>query len=34
MADALHALDRDAQAVLVWQAVVERAPDNPAIRRR
>jgi uncharacterized protein YfaS (alpha-2-macroglobulin family) len=30
MADALHALDRDAQAVQVWQAVVERAPDNPA----
>ncbi len=30
MADALHALDRDNQAVLVWQAVVERAPDNPA----
>ncbi len=34
MADALHALDRDAQAVLVWQAVVERAPDNPAYRSR
>ncbi len=33
MADALHALDRDAQAVLVWQAVVERAPDNPAYQK-
>ena len=33
MADALHALDRDAQAVLVWQAVVDRAPDNPAYQK-
>ncbi|HEX3990172.1 MAG TPA: alpha-2-macroglobulin [Acetobacteraceae bacterium] len=33
MADALHALDRDGQAVLVWQAVVERAPDNPAYQK-
>jgi len=33
MADALHALDRDAQAVRVWQAVVERAPDNPAYQK-
>ena len=33
MADALHALDRDSQAVLVWQAVVERAPDNPAYQK-
>jgi uncharacterized protein YfaS (alpha-2-macroglobulin family) len=28
MAEALHALDRDSQAVQVWQAVVERAPGN------
>ena len=33
MADALHALDRDAQAVLVWQAVVERAPNNPGFQK-
>lgn len=33
MADALHALDRDAQAVLVWQAVVDRAPDNPTYQK-
>jgi alpha-2-macroglobulin len=33
IADALHALDRDAQAVLVLQAVAERAPDNPTYRK-
>ncbi len=33
MADALHALDRDAQAVQVLQAVVDRAPNNPAYRK-
>jgi uncharacterized protein YfaS (alpha-2-macroglobulin family) len=33
MANALHALDRDGQAVLVWQAVVDRAPDNPAYQK-
>ena len=30
MAEALTALDRDAQAVRVWQEVVERAPGNGA----
>ncbi len=33
VADALHALDRDGQAVLVWQAVVDRAPANPAYQK-
>jgi uncharacterized protein YfaS (alpha-2-macroglobulin family) len=33
MADALHSLNRDAQAVTVWQAVVERAPDNPVYKQ-
>jgi hypothetical protein len=33
MVDALHALDRDAQAVSVWDAVVERAPDNAAYQQ-
>ncbi len=33
VADALHALDRDAQAVRVWGALVERAPDNPAYQK-
>ena len=33
MTEALHALDRDAQAVGVWQAVVDRAPDNPTYKK-
>ena len=33
MADALRALDRNAQAVQALEAVVERAPDNPAYKR-
>jgi uncharacterized protein YfaS (alpha-2-macroglobulin family) len=33
MADALHALDRDPQTVLVLQAIVQRAPDNPAYQK-
>lgn len=33
MANALHALDRDSQAVLVWQAVVDRAPGNTAYQK-
>jgi len=33
MVDALHALDRDSQAVLVWQAIVERAPNNTAYQK-
>ncbi len=33
VAEALHALDRDGQAVLVWQAVADRAPNNPAYQK-
>src|SRR5258708_29215851 len=33
MAAALHALDRDAQGIQVWQAVVERAPNNQTYRK-
>ena len=29
MAEAAHALNLDAQALNIWQAIVERAPDNP-----
>jgi alpha-2-macroglobulin len=33
MAAALHGLDRDAQGILVWQAIVERAPNNQAYQK-
>ena len=33
IADALRALDRNAQAVQALEAVIERAPDNPAYKR-
>ncbi len=33
IADALRALDRNAQAVQALEAVVQRAPDNPAYKR-
>ena len=33
MVDALHALDRDPQAVTVWDEVVERAPDNASYKQ-
>ncbi len=34
MAEALHALNRDAQVVQVMKAVVERAPENTAYQQR